>query len=525
MFSRNIIIRVAGGVIGLWLALSLLPGHLGEQGLSQQPVLAQQITTVTPAPTVVPPTPTIEIPNPAPPDPPLPSFPDDSRFVEDEEGEGDEEGDEDTTDRPPRRYGCSAAPQPKNPPRFLSLPFPADPAMEVYQGWHYTQNNQAQCGIDYTRREGNTLTGFPILAAADGEACADDDGHGGCVSGFGKRVLIRHQVDGQTYYTYYGHLETINPDIPFGNRSVTMRVRRGQVIGYAGDTGAAPGDIHLHFGIAAPYFGWYDPYDIFKKAVHYPDPDGMNGIYSGQDYFWTTNPPSNAIRADAIGGPEATIPADASAAGSYDLSEWTNVVGTQSGVVEIWINGEYRGEADYGPSSEGDYSTFEWRWDTSHERNGPHTVRLVAFAEDSSQTPILSASGEQEASFLVTVQNPWGVVESLRQGMVTSGPSIPINGWAIAEGSQISDVEIWINGEKEAIAEYGLPNPGSGGDYGFAWQWDTTTIPDGRYTVVVKALAENGGGRELPAKRGSIEDTTITITVENRRFMDKWTIR
>lgn len=423
-----------------------------------------------------------------------------------------------------RLLPCNAAAPLSNPPRFLSLPFPPDPQMEVFQGWKYTHNRHPQCGIDFGKRsEQGALVGFPVLASADGEACGDHDGGGGCVSGFGDRVLIRHTVEGQIYYTYYGHLASISPNIPMGSRSTTVRVRRGEVIGYAGDTGTWGGSIHLHYGIAAPSFGWYDPYDLWTTAEVYPDPLGLNGMFSGSSYFWTTNPPSSDAMIDTIGGVEASLPADVIAAGTMNVAAWTEILGRETGVIEIWIDGERRGEADFGPAPEASNSTFTWEWDTTRERNGPHTVVLRAFAEDSRIQPQLSATESQEATFLVTIQNPWGFVNSPRPAALVVG-TLPISGWVTVEESNISEVEIWVDGQKRGTATYGLPHEGAGGNYGFVWDWDTTRERDGTYTIIVKAFAANGGHTELPSVY-DITQTVQSVTIHNGSLVPKWSIR
>ncbi len=79
----------------------------------------------------------------------------------------------------------------------------------------------------------------PVLAAADGVIRKLHSGERGGLS------LYQMDDDGRTRY-YYAHLDHYADGITEGRR-----VRRGDVIGYVGDTGnAAPGDYHLHFSIA-----------------------------------------------------------------------------------------------------------------------------------------------------------------------------------------------------------------------------------------------------------------------------------
>ena len=81
--------------------------------------------------------------------------------------------------------------------------------------------------------------GTPVLAAADGVILRL---HSGSRGGIAVYQLGR---DGRTRY-YYAHLERYARGLEEGEE-----VRRGEVIGYVGDSGnAAPGDFHLHFSIS-----------------------------------------------------------------------------------------------------------------------------------------------------------------------------------------------------------------------------------------------------------------------------------
>ncbi|CAA9368941.1 MAG: hypothetical protein AVDCRST_MAG68-5268 [uncultured Gemmatimonadetes bacterium] len=79
----------------------------------------------------------------------------------------------------------------------------------------------------------------PVLAVADGTIRKLHSGARGGLS------LYQMDDDGRTRY-YYAHLDHYADGITEGRR-----VRRGEVIGFVGDTGnAQPGDYHLHFSIA-----------------------------------------------------------------------------------------------------------------------------------------------------------------------------------------------------------------------------------------------------------------------------------
>jgi murein DD-endopeptidase MepM/ murein hydrolase activator NlpD len=166
--------------------------------------------------------------------------------------------------------------------------------MGVQDGW-IRMDRTLHNGIDYIRGEvgaGWTWRGFPIIAAADGRACAALDDEEGCISGVGTRVLIRHKLkDGSIYFTYYGHLRRIAPDIAVGTDRFSTRVKRGQLLGWAGRTGLPGTGLHLHFELLTGPGEWIDPYDIYARRGRYPDPAGTNGRRSGPDRYWIDDPP------------------------------------------------------------------------------------------------------------------------------------------------------------------------------------------------------------------------------------------
>jgi len=105
--------------------------------------------------------------------------------------------------------------------------------------------------------------GTPVLAVADGTIRKLHSGARGGNS------LYQVDDDGRTRY-YYAHMDHYAKGMAQGRR-----VRRGEVIGYVGDTGnAQPGDYHLHFSIAimdTPSRWWsgmnVNPYDVFSPRA------------------------------------------------------------------------------------------------------------------------------------------------------------------------------------------------------------------------------------------------------------------
>ena len=164
--------------------------------------------------------------------------------------------------------------------RFLTLPFYILPDMRVIQGWFYTWWG-AHLGVDFINGDidnPKSWKTFDVVAAADGEACAN------CVDGLGNTVWIRHKIGSKVYYTYYGHLATIEPFIRKSNVASPVKVTRGQKIGTAGNTGTWY--IHLHFGVYNASRVPIDPYDLYtNRSSYYPNPNhasmGANNLFMG----------------------------------------------------------------------------------------------------------------------------------------------------------------------------------------------------------------------------------------------------
>ena len=85
-------------------------------------------------------------------------------------------------------------------------------------------------GIDIGKRGASV----PIVAAADGQVFRSYYS-----STYGNAIFITHNVNGKVYTTVYAHMESRNVS---GNETV----KKGQVIGYMGNTGRSYG-AHLHF--------------------------------------------------------------------------------------------------------------------------------------------------------------------------------------------------------------------------------------------------------------------------------------
>lgn len=147
-------------------------------------------------------------------------------------------------------------------PKFLTLPFGASARMRVQQGFTSSFEPHHN-GIDYINGNADDASmwkRFDVLAAADGEACANCISCSSC-SADDISIGIYHPAEG--LWTYYNHLHSIAPTIAGSTRSHRVKVSRGDIIGVAGATGIAGHNesasqpwIHLHFGLATSGFTW-----------------------------------------------------------------------------------------------------------------------------------------------------------------------------------------------------------------------------------------------------------------------------
>lgn len=116
-------------------------------------------------------------------------------------------------------------------------------------------------GIDIS----GTGLGSPIYAARNGivveveNSCPSMGYYGSpCGGGYGNSILINHN---NGYYTIYAHLLQ-NIEVNVGDT-----VKRGQIIGYMGNSGSSTGT-HLHYGVSEGMPGqggsWIDPMRIYR---------------------------------------------------------------------------------------------------------------------------------------------------------------------------------------------------------------------------------------------------------------------
>ncbi|WP_375429558.1 M23 family metallopeptidase [uncultured Sphingomonas sp.] len=131
----------------------------------------------------------------------------------------------------------------------LSVPVLGFARSEVRDSWGDARSGgRGHRGIDLMATEGT-----PVVAVVSGRVEKLFE------SGLGGTTLYLRSADGRWRY-YYAHLKAYAGDVREG-----MQVRRGQVLGYVGDTGdAGEGNHHLHFSTSRmrPGDRWWQGEDV-----------------------------------------------------------------------------------------------------------------------------------------------------------------------------------------------------------------------------------------------------------------------
>jgi murein DD-endopeptidase MepM/ murein hydrolase activator NlpD len=136
------------------------------------------------------------------------------------------------------------------PPKALPVPVAGVVAGRLTNSWGAPRSGgRHHEGIDIFARR-NT----PVVSATDGIVTRVG------WNTLGGRIVMVTGPGG--YHHYYAHLER------FGSKKLGEAVRRGEVIGYVGDSGNAKGTpTHLHYGIYRFGGGAINPYPLLKAGA------------------------------------------------------------------------------------------------------------------------------------------------------------------------------------------------------------------------------------------------------------------
>ena len=132
-------------------------------------------------------------------------------------------------------------------------------------GYYGANNCSTHSGVDLT-----SSTNAVIYAAANGEIVTVINNSRQCQPTFlasgavcspgcsGNIVTIKHSINGETWYTKYVHMASLDPAMRVGNK-----ISKGDKIGIIGTSGCSTG-IHLHFEIIGPNNALYNPEELLS---------------------------------------------------------------------------------------------------------------------------------------------------------------------------------------------------------------------------------------------------------------------
>ncbi len=122
---------------------------------------------------------------------------------------------------------------------YSTVQWPVDPSTPVASRFGYRVPPCAGCSSFHHGTDLDPGRGTPIAAVADGVVTEVGNPSGS----LGVYAIIRHNIDGVTFSSLYGHMELGSLRLAVG-----QQVTRGQLVGLVGSTGESTGP-HLHFGI------------------------------------------------------------------------------------------------------------------------------------------------------------------------------------------------------------------------------------------------------------------------------------
>lgn len=202
--------------------------------------------------------------------------------------------------------------------------------------------------------------------------------------------------------------------------------------------------------------------------------------------------------------------------GTAHFGGWALDNNAEISTVTVFVDGVSAGNALYG-GVRGDVCTrfpnkpgcpnvgWNFLFDTTSVANGSHSLEITATAANGDRATA-------EASFTVansTNGTPlkMNIDQPAAQNAIVVG-SAPFAGWAIDDNGPISEIAISVDGAPKGKATYGVTRsdvcaafPGRAGcpNVGWAFQLDTTLIPDGAHTLAVTGKSAAGDQLTLSA--------------------------
>jgi murein DD-endopeptidase MepM/ murein hydrolase activator NlpD len=144
-----------------------------------------------------------------------------------------------------------------NNPNNLLIQWPFSQGVPIASGFG---PRKSPCGGCSSFHEGLDLTpgvGTPIQAIADGVVSEVGNPSGS----FGVYAVVDHVIDGQKVSSLYGHMQRGSLNVSVGDT-----IKKGQIVGSVGSTGASSGP-HLHISILLGGTVPIDPFAYLKLKV------------------------------------------------------------------------------------------------------------------------------------------------------------------------------------------------------------------------------------------------------------------
>ncbi len=274
---------------------------------------------------------------------------------------------------------------------------------------------------------------------------------------FGVGLILKHNINGTTYYTYYGHM--VYDSVPSAYRTVGAPVKQGDVIGTVGSSGNSTG-YHCHFSLSTGVWSGYInnmPTDSSKHTES--DSGGISYIYSTQhvhDYntllYYQTAHPHYAVYQCSCGATQVNYNETQHSAScdtcianlkapTLTINKTTAVVGESititwpddTGANSYWVNVIYNGEI-----LKDGYSDTRTSYTFTASKEGAYGFSVIALID--------SNVGKHSVVWVNYIPELKAPVLSVDKTTAVVGESITIT-WPDDTGANSYWVNVIYNGE------------------------------------------------------------------------------